>query len=156
VRFSAPRLSVEYEGGRFDDEAMLVVCANCWRFGGGMRIAPEASIVDGLLDVVIVRRVSRLAAVPLLLRVYSGRHVDHPAVTVIKTAWARVSLDRELEMYGDGEPLLRVGREPLAVQAVPAALSIVDRPQAPVRPPAEPTSRRRTRRPAPAAVPRRS
>jgi diacylglycerol kinase (ATP) len=128
VRFESPRLRVEYEGGRFDGEAMFVVCANCWRFGGGMRIAPDASIVDGLLDLVLVRRVSRRVAVRLFSLVYSGRHVEHPAVTVVRTRWARISLDREMEMYGDGEAMLCVGREPLAVEALPGGLKVVGAP----------------------------
>jgi diacylglycerol kinase (ATP) len=128
ARFEPPRLRVEYEGGRFDDEAMFVVCANCWRFGGGMKIAPGASIVDGRLDLVLVRSVSRPVAARLFSLVYSGRHVEHPAVTVARTRWARISLDRELEMYGDGEAMLRVGQEPLEVEALPGALNVVGAP----------------------------
>lgn len=127
VRFKPPSLRVEYEGGVFDDRAMFVVCANCWRFGGGMKIAPEASIEDGLLDVVMVRRVSRPVALRLFSLVYSGRHIDHPAVTLVKTPWARISLDRNMEMYGDGEAMLWVGKEPLEVRVLPGALRVVGR-----------------------------
>ena len=125
VTFRPPRLRVEYEGGVFDEQAMFVVCANCWRFGGGMKIAPEASIEDGLLDVVIVRRVSKPQALRLFSLVYSGRHIEHPAVTVVKTSWARISLDRQMEMHGDGEAMLWVGAEPLEVRVMPGALKVV-------------------------------
>lgn len=125
VSFEPPRLRVEYEGGVFDDEAMLVVCANCWRFGGGMRIAPEATIDDGLLDVIIARRLSRAAILALLPRVYLGRHTTHPAVTVVRSPWARISLDRRMEMYGDGEEMLRVDETPLDVRVHPGGLKVV-------------------------------
>jgi YegS/Rv2252/BmrU family lipid kinase len=123
--FVPPRLRVEYQGGVFEDEAMFVVCANCWRFGGGMKIAPHASIQDGLLDVVIARRVSRLTLLRLLPLVYSGRHIDLPAVEIIKTPWVRISLDRRMEMHGDGEAMLWVGSEPLDVRVEPGALKVV-------------------------------
>ncbi len=125
ARFEPPRITVDYEGGRFEDDAMFVVCANCWRFGGGMKIAPEASLEDGLLDLVMVERVSRPLALRLFSLVYAGRHVDHPAVTVARTPWARISLDRGMEMYGDGEAMLWVGEDALEVQLHPGALHIV-------------------------------
>jgi diacylglycerol kinase (ATP) len=123
--FVPPRLRIEYPGGVFEDEAMLVVCANCWRFGGGFKIAPDASLQDGLLDVVIARRVSRLQLLALLPRVYSGRHVGHPAVEIIRTPWARISVDRPMEMHGDGEAMVWLGSEPLDVRVEPAALKVV-------------------------------
>jgi len=129
IRFKPPRLRVEYDGGVFEDEAMFVVCANCWRFGGGMKIAPEASLEDGLLDVVIARRVSVPAILALLPRVYFGRHVSHPAVKIVRTPWARISLDRRLEMYGDGEAMLWVGREPVEVRVESAGLRVVAGPE---------------------------
>ena len=90
-----------------------------------MRIAPGASLEDGLLDLVIVRRVSRARLLSLFPRVYMGRHVGHPAVTLVKTPWARISLDRRMEMYGDGEAMPWVGEEPLEVRVQPGALKVV-------------------------------
>jgi diacylglycerol kinase (ATP) len=124
-RFEPPRIRVEYEGGVFEDEAMFVVCANCWRFGGGMKIAPEATIDDGLLDVIVARRVSRATILALLPRVYSGRHTSHPAVTIVRTPWARISLDRPMQMYGDGEAMLWIDEAPLQVRVEPASLRVV-------------------------------
>lgn len=123
--FEPPRMSLEHAGGRFEGEAMLVVCANCWRFGGGMRIAPEASIRDGLLDVVLVRKVSRAMLLAIFPLVYFGRHVGHPAVDIVKSPWARIALDRRMRMYGDGEPMEWVSEEPLEVEVQPAALQVV-------------------------------
>lgn len=123
--FRPPRLTVEHAGGRFDGEATLVVCANCWRFGGGMRIAPEASIRDGLLDVVVVRKVSRPMLLAIFPLVYFGRHVGHPAVEIVKSPWARIALDRRMRMYGDGEAMEWVTEEPLDVRVEPGALRVV-------------------------------
>jgi len=128
IDFVPPRLRIEYQGGVFEDQAMFVICANCWRFGGGMKIAPHASLEDGLLDVVIARRISRATLLMLLPRVYSGRHIDHPAVEIIKTPWVRISIDRRMEMHGDGEAMLWLGSEPLDVRIEPAALRIVGDP----------------------------
>lgn len=124
-RFTPARLRLEHAHGIFEDEAMLVVCANCWRFGGGMRIAPEASVRDGLLDVVRVRRVSWPMLLALFPLVYFGRHVGHPAVEIVKSPWARIALDRRMRMYGDGEAMEWVSDEPLEVRVEPGALRVV-------------------------------
>jgi diacylglycerol kinase (ATP) len=126
VTFEPPTLRVEHDGGVFEGRAMFVVAANLPRFGGGMRIAPAAAIDDGLLDLVIVREISRPALLAVFPKVYNGRHVGHPAVSITRTRRAAISIDRPLEMYGGGEPVhsMRPG-EPVVVEAVPGALWVV-------------------------------
>lgn len=124
VRFVPPEIEVEHDDGTFRGRAMFVVAANCPRFGGGMRIAPEAEVDDGLLDLVIVREVSRRALLAVFPRVYRGTHVDHPAVEIVRTRRARIRLDREMEMYADGEPFRRVGSDGVELAVQPAALRV--------------------------------
>jgi diacylglycerol kinase (ATP) len=126
VTFEPPALRVEHDGGVFAGRAMFVVAANLPRFGGGMRIAPDAVIDDGLLDLVIVREISRPALLAVFPKVYGGRHVGHPAVSITRTRRARIEIDRPFMMYGGGEPVhaMRPG-EPVTVEAVPGALRVV-------------------------------
>ena len=58
--FRAPVLRVEHDAGTFEGPAMFAVLANSPRYGGGMFIAPTADLQDGLLDLVIVRKISKL------------------------------------------------------------------------------------------------
>jgi diacylglycerol kinase (ATP) len=105
ARFVPPRLTVEHDAGTFVGEAMFAVAANGERFGGGMRIAPGARIDDGLLDLVIVERVSKAAFLRIFPSVYSGRHLSHPAVRRVRTKRIRVTADRPTLSTADGEPL---------------------------------------------------
>ncbi len=123
--FSPPVLEVEHDAGRFRGRAMFAVVSNCPCFGGGMRIAPSAEVVDGQLDLVILEEISRLELLRVFPKVYRGRHTDHPAVTIVRTARARLAVDREMAMFGDGEPLLRLGVEPVEVEVAPGALWVV-------------------------------
>jgi diacylglycerol kinase (ATP) len=105
---------------------MFVVAANLPRFGGGMRIAPDARIDDGLLDLVIVREVSRATLLNVFPKVYAGRHVTHPAVTIVRTARVSITLDREMTIYGGGEPVQPApAGTPIIVVAVPGALAVI-------------------------------
>ncbi|HEX9671017.1 MAG TPA: sphingosine kinase, partial [Thermoanaerobaculia bacterium] len=93
--------------------------------GGGMRIAPAARIDDGLLDLVVVRAVPRRTLLAVFPKVYRGRHVGHPAVTIARTPWAEVAADRPLELYGGGEPMHRLAPDtPVRVEVVPGGLAV--------------------------------
>ncbi len=86
----------------------VAVC-NGRYFGGGMRMAPEARLDDGRLDVVAVSGIGPIGLIGRLHRVYSGRHLWLPQVTFVtgrsvqaqaERAGARVPLDIDGEMPG--------------------------------------------------------
>jgi len=124
--FQPPEMRIEHDRGSFAGRAMFVVAANLPRFGGGMRIAPDAVIDDGLLDLVIVREVPRRTLLGIFPKVYTGRHVGHPAVEIVRTRRASIALDRPLTMYGGGEPIREMAAgEAVEVSIAPGALRVI-------------------------------
>ncbi len=124
--FKAPHLRVEHDGGVFEGKAMFAVAANLPRFGGGMKIAPDARFDDGLLDLVIVREVSRLGLLRVFPKVYPGKHVGHPAVEILRTRRAVLSIDRPLYLYGGGEPVRPMAPgDRVELEVLPGALAVV-------------------------------
>ena len=122
------RATLDHDGGRFSGEVMFVSLANTRWFGGGMHIAPQADATDGLLDVVIVHRVSRARLLAVFPRVYSGSHLAHPAISTLRTSRARLGFDRPSMLYGDGEAITAVPVDSdggLEVSLDPRALSVV-------------------------------
>lgn len=87
----------------------LVAVANGQYYGGGMKIAPQADPKDGLADVVLVGDLHRLHFLRLFPLVYSGRHVFHPAVRVVKGKHVRVDCEKPLSVHADGDI---IGRTP--------------------------------------------
>jgi len=126
ITFEPPRMKVVYDGGTFEGKVMFTVVNNLPRFGGGMRIAPEAVIDDGLLDLVIVREVPKSVLLSIFPKVYGGKHVGHPAVTIVRTRRAEITMDRAMTMYGGGEPLrpMEAG-EAVSVEVMPGGLAVV-------------------------------
>jgi diacylglycerol kinase (ATP) len=107
--------------------AALVAVANGSDIGGGMHIAPDASLDDGMLDVVIAGPVSVATLLAVFPRVYRGTHVTHPAVTVLRgrevTVKARPDLGAQPpDAHTDGE---RVGPLPLSCRCEPGALRVL-------------------------------
>jgi YegS/Rv2252/BmrU family lipid kinase len=100
----------------------LVAVANGPSYGGGMRVAPQASLDDGLLDVVVIGEIGKLEFLRTFPKVFSGRHVEHPAVAVHRAARVDLDADRPLAVYADGEP---AGTLPATFQVRPAAIAVL-------------------------------
>jgi diacylglycerol kinase (ATP) len=126
ITFEPPRMRVVHDEGEFEGKVMFAVVNNLPRFGGGMRIAPDARIDDGLLDLVIVQEIPKPTLLSVFPKVYNGRHVGHPAVQIVRTRRAEITIDRPMTMYGGGEPLrpLAAG-EPVEIEVVPGGLAVI-------------------------------
>ena len=107
---------------RSDRPTLLAAFANTPFYGGGMKIAPQAKMDDGLLDVCVVGAVATIAALRLAPTVYSGRHLGIREVEYFHAARVRVETQHPLDVYADGE---YVCRTPVEVGVHPAALKIV-------------------------------
>jgi YegS/Rv2252/BmrU family lipid kinase len=111
---------------RVDDELVyqgrlnLGTAANGQFFGGGMRVAPDARLDDGLLDVVVVGDLSKARLVANLPRLYAGTHLAHPAITHRRGARVEARGGAETWVEIDGEPL---GTLPASFEVIPKALS---------------------------------
>ena len=105
-----------------DSEITLVACANTATYGGGFRIAPGASPSDGLLDVCLVSRVTRLSALPLLARMAVGKHPGHAGVTMLSATEVEIETSSPLVGLADGETVEGL---PLVVKAKPDAIRLV-------------------------------
>lgn len=97
-----------------------VAVANSCCYGGGMRIAPDASLRDGLLDVVIVRHTPRLRFLTLLPSVFSGSHVRYGGVEVLRGREIEIAASRPFDVYADGDPIAPL---PATIKVLPSAVS---------------------------------
>lgn len=100
-----------------------VGAANSKAYGGGMRAAPDAMLDDGLLEVVVLESVSKLAFLTRILpKVFSGSHVNQPGVKSFRAREILLAGDRPFTMYADGDP---IGELPLRVRALPGAVTVL-------------------------------
>jgi YegS/Rv2252/BmrU family lipid kinase len=118
------RFEIELDppGERYAFTGYSVAAANSKAYGGGMRLAPDALLDDGLMDVVAIERVGKLRFLVNLPKVFKGAHVRLPTVRVFRAAAVAVSADRPFTMYADGDP---IGELPLRVRAVRGAVTVL-------------------------------
>jgi diacylglycerol kinase (ATP) len=103
-------------------EAILVAVGNGPSYGGGLRICPDATLDDGLLDVIAIAAVSRRRLLRVFPALRTGAHVDEPEVTVLQAATVRIDGDPHWPVYADGEPQ---GTLPVTMHCEPGALTVV-------------------------------
>jgi len=83
--------------------AFLVAVANAHRYGGGMKVAPRASLEDGLLDVCRVGRMNKWKLLACVPTIFFGAHLRVKQVEYFQAPAVHVETDEPLEVYADGE-----------------------------------------------------
>ncbi len=101
--------------------AMFVSLCNTETTGGGMKIAPNAQADDGLLDICLVGAVSKATLLYQLTQVFAGRHVGHPAVSMLRASWVSLDADPPQPLLIDGEV---IGSTPATVTLTRHALPV--------------------------------
>jgi len=117
--FKPMHFSITVDGISFEREAMLIAIANGPSYGGGMLICPGADNTDGILDVLILNRVSTIELLKVFPKVYSGKHITHPAIEVIRGK--QIYVEAQAKAFADGE---FVGNLPVEIQVEPASLRV--------------------------------
>ncbi|WP_182523362.1 diacylglycerol kinase [Nocardioides dongkuii] len=119
--FAPLSYTLEIDGVTLRTDAMLVAVGNGPSFGGGLRITEGARLDDGLLDVVIIKPISKAALVRTYPRLFKGTHTTHPAYEHHLAKSVTVAAPG-IVSYADGE---RFGPLPLTVECAPGALTVL-------------------------------
>jgi diacylglycerol kinase (ATP) len=101
---------------------VLATFANTPVYGGGMKIAPQAVIDDGLLDVCVVSDISKFKLFCLFPTVYFGRHLGMTEVQYFQAERLQLQTEMPLDVYADGE---YVCRTPVEVRVAQQALRVI-------------------------------
>jgi diacylglycerol kinase (ATP) len=118
---------VTLDDGVWEQTGTLVAAANSPWFGGGLKVAPDARMDDGLLDVVLAGPFTKPGVVRIFPGIYHGKHVGHPAVEIRRSRSVLIEPfaaagPHPPVAFADGE---RIGPLPLLAQVVPGALSVL-------------------------------
>ncbi len=128
AQWQAVRLQVRTERGTCDEPLVVALAANAsFAGGGGMRIAPDADLADGLSEVSLIRALGRWAIARQFFRLTQGTHVDHPRVDYFKSGWMEVDAATPQAVAVDGDV---VGETPLRVTVLRQAVPVLVAPAA--------------------------
>ncbi len=122
VRLAPIHYRLELDGEPLEVDALMVSVGNNVSLGGGMKITPDALVDDGLLDVMIVKPLSRVAFLRIFPRVFQGTHTTDPRVVMRRAKRIRIEADAALVAYADGE---RIAPLPVELAVEPGALRVL-------------------------------
>jgi diacylglycerol kinase (ATP) len=117
-RFKARHYEITLDDRTISTEAMLIAVANGRSYGAGMLICPNAHITDGLFDVMVLRPVSKFEFMKVLPSVFTGTHIAHPAVEIVRSRTVRI--ESTAVAYADGE---RIGQLPVSAECIRNAVT---------------------------------
>jgi len=113
---------VRYEGGEYRGPITFAAVGNNRRYGGGMHITPHAELEDGLLDLCLVKDVSRLRLLYMFPTVFSGTHLKDARVSYVQTRFVEIETSEPTELFADGELLTHT---PVRIDVLRQELEVV-------------------------------
>lgn len=114
--------TLRYAGTTDDARTVLTSFSNSQYTGGSMRMAPDAEVADGLLDIVRAGPLGRAALIAAFARIFSGTHTD------LGQVWTR-QVDR-VEFVNPAFQAVLIDGDlyhltPLSIDVLPAAIRLV-------------------------------
>jgi diacylglycerol kinase (ATP) len=106
----------------FETKALLAAVLNSPTYGAGVRLAPGATVDDGLLDVVVIEKFSKLGVLTLIPRLMGSGELRTSRVKRWRAQRVRLTTNRPCLFHGDGEIL---GPTPVEIEVVPKAVRVL-------------------------------
>lgn len=120
--FEPIRFKIQSDEYTSEEEILLFVISNSSSIGGFKKLAPKADVLDGLLDVVIIKKTDVQNLASIFLNLFRGDHINHPSVKYFKTNKITLDSDEAIELDLDGE---YGGKLPATFEVIPKAFRII-------------------------------
>ncbi|MGH7652227.1 MAG: diacylglycerol/lipid kinase family protein [Gemmatimonadaceae bacterium] len=125
--FESLGVSVRGDDTQFTRKLLMLVASNGQYLGGAFRIAPNASVKDGALDLCFISDASVIGRARLFARAFRGTHVSLPSVETAHITRIKLDFLEAPIMEIDGE-LHRARSPAVTIESLPRALSVIAAP----------------------------
>ncbi len=120
--FAGTKVQVTIDGCEVNRRAILILASNAQLYAGIVRLAAQARLDDGLLDVLIFKGQGFPAILRHILSVLTNRHLRDPEVEYYQARRVEISAAKPLSVHADDEPFTTT---PVEISVVPGALRVV-------------------------------
>lgn len=121
LRLRTHRMTVRIDGRAHEVDACFATVSNSRYTGTTFFIAPGAKLDDGLLDLVVLKRISRFRVIQLFKTIFTGDHVREPEVAYHQARRISIETAEPRVLNVDGEV---TGRTPITVECLPGDLRL--------------------------------
>lgn len=120
--FAPINLHIESEEYNSREQVLLFLISNSSSIGGFKKLAPKADVLDGLLDIIIVRKSDVADLANIFFSIFSGEHVNHPNVIYFKSKSIKLTAMEDVHIDIDGE---YGGKLPATFEVIPKAFRML-------------------------------
>ena len=103
IAFKPAEMTIIAEEREIRQSAFFIAVGNARSYGGGMKVTPQATLDDGLLDVCLVSKMNKLKLLCWVPTIFFGEHLRLKQVEYFKTSQIAIDAERKLDIYADGE-----------------------------------------------------
>lgn len=122
INYNDKKVLVKMDDAQLNADVFTMSVAICRFNGGGMMQAPNAIPDDGLFDVTVITRLSRLLVIRSVNKLYDGSFVKMPQVKTFRSQKVEIQSDSPLYLETDGESL---GHTPMMFEIIPLAIRVI-------------------------------
>ncbi len=122
ITFTSKKFYIKYNGIVKTVDSMFMVVGNTDRYGGGMRIVPDADPFDSILDVCIIKRMNKIHFIKTFPLVFEGLHTTDPFVEYFKVKNIEIDSEYKFSVFADGEYICKL---PASYELAPEALNFI-------------------------------
>jgi len=123
VNYTPETITIKTDNIEIQEKCAFIVFANSNQFGYNFRIAPQADLFDGYMDVVIVKRFPFISAPLSSFQIWTGNADKCLYLTSFKAKKVSVIRNQEGMMNIDGDPFKSSQR--IEVEVIPASLKLI-------------------------------
>jgi diacylglycerol kinase (ATP) len=122
IAFKPAEMTISAEGRKIRRSVFFIAVGNARSYGGGMKVTPQATLDDGLLDVCVVSKMNKLKLLCWVPTIFFGQHLRLKQVEYFKTRQVAIEADRKLDLYADGE---YAGQTPVQIGLIARGLRVI-------------------------------
>lgn len=106
LKYQPETYIIEHEGGTITEKAFLISCANASQYGNNAYIAPQASMSDGFLDLIIMEPFNALDAPQIGIEMFNKTLDKNTKIKTFRTKSIHIQREREGAIHYDGDPVM--------------------------------------------------
>ncbi len=103
IKFKFYKFNIQRENGKEEKEALIACVGNGKRFGGGIRMCPDAEIDDGKLDFVIAEKLKKIRIPFAFVKLMKGKILGQDFISCEKVEHVKIEFDKPVTIQIDGE-----------------------------------------------------
>lgn len=117
-------MKVKFESAEYtnEEEILLFLVSNSSSIGGFRNLAPDADVLDGLVDILIIKNCDIAELANIFFNVLMGEHINHPKVVYFKTKKITIKTEKNVPIDIDGE---YGGKLPATFEVVPKGMKLI-------------------------------